>query len=222
MSPGSVLIGRQSAEFTCSHEYGCGDRCVAFYFDHSWIEDFAHEIPGVRSVTIPYVRIPPAQSLAPLIADIHALADGLDRRGGEELALRMAAAAMTFFSPARRQLPDVTPADERRIAAVLRTLDEEIADWLCLDRMAVTIGMSRYHFLRTFQRVTGQTPWQFILSRRLALAARHLTIGRGTVLDAAVASGFSDLSEFTRQFRRQFGITPGVYRRRMSRQNGSV
>ena len=162
------------------------------------------------------MRIPPAQFLAPLIADVQEFAAGSDLVGGEELAFRMAAAALTSL-PARPASSAITPAEERRIAAVLRNLDEEISEPLSLARLAGAAGMSRYYFLRTFQRVTGQTPWRFILSLRLALVARNLTMGRGTVLEAAVASGFSDLSEFTRQFRRHFGVTPGFYRRRKSR-----
>lgn len=215
MSPGSLLLGQQGAQFSCSHEHGCGDRCIAFYFDESWIEDLAHELPGVRSTRVAHVRIPPAQFLAPLIADVQAFAAGLDLVGGEELAFRMAAAALTSFS-VRPTYPANAPAEEKRIAAVLRNLDEEIAEPLSLARLAGAAGMSRYYFLRTFKRVTGQTPWRFILSRRLALVARNLAMRRGTVLDAAVASGFNDLSEFTRQFRRHFGVTPGLYRRRKS------
>jgi len=210
LSAGSLLIGQQSSEFSCSHEYSCGDRCISFTFDESWVEDFVRELPGVRSARISHVRVPPVQSLVGLIADVQALADGFDIQGSEELAMRMAATAMTF-SQAGPKLPDATRADERRIAAVLRNLEEEAAYPLSLDRLAGTAGMSTYHFLRVFQRVTGQTPWRFILSRRLALAARHLAEGRGTVLEAAVASGFTDLSEFTRQFRRHIGVTPGVY-----------
>jgi AraC-like DNA-binding protein len=100
---------------------------------------------------------------------------------------------------------------------VLRNLDEEISQPLSLAGLASAAGLSRYYFLRAFQRVTGQTPWRFILSQRLALAARNLATDSGTVLDAALASGFSDLSEFSRQFRRHFDVTPGVYRRRKSR-----
>ena len=59
-------------------------------------------------------------------------------------------------------------------------------------------------------------PWRLILARRLALAARHLQAGEGTVLTAATAAGFGDLSEFTRQFRQHFGITPGVYSRALN------
>jgi AraC family transcriptional regulator len=215
MSSGSLLLGQQGAQFSCSHEHGCGDRCIAFYFDESWIEDLARELPAVRSTRISQVRIPPAQSLAPLIADIQTFVSGTDLVDSEELALRMAAVALTSGNGPASQA--ATPAEERRISAVLRNLDEKISEPLSLARLSGAAGMGRYHFLRAFQRVTGQTPWRFILSQRLALAARNLTTESGTVLDAALASGFGDLSEFTRRFQRHFGVTPGVYRRRKSR-----
>lgn len=216
LSPGSILLGPQSAQFSCSHEHTRGDRCICFYFDQAWIENVVSETPGLRSTSISHICIPPAQSLAPLIADVQAVADGLDGVAGEELAFRMAAVALTF-SPGEQALPYATPADEKRIAAVVSRLDEEISGPLSLDSLASIAGMSRYHFLRVFQRVTGQTPWRFILSRRLTLAGHQLATGNGTVLNAAVASGFTDLSEFTRQFRRYFGVTPGIYRGRITR-----
>ena len=118
----------------------------------------------------------------------------------------MAAAVMTF-SPRKSALPAVTPAEERRIAGVLRTLDEDFAGPLSLESLAGEAGMSRYHFLRTFQRVTGQTPWRYILSRRLTHAGHDLVAGGRSVLESSTAAGFMDLSEFNRQFHRYFGVT---------------
>ncbi len=210
LSPGSLLLGRRRAQFCCSHDYGCGDRCIAFYFDDEWIEDFARELPGVTSTRLPGVRIPSAQSLARLIADVQALADGRNPGGEEELALRMAEAALVSCPEGPPRI-DVTPSDERRIAAALKIIEQNIAEPLSLARLASAVSLSRYHFLRTFVRTTGQTPWQYVLSRRLPLAGRYLSSGSATVLDAALASGFTDLSEFTRRFRLHFGVTPGVY-----------
>ena len=214
MSSGSLLLGQQGAQFSCSHEHGFGDRCVAFYFDESLIQELVRELPAVRSSRISQVRIPPAESTAPLIADIQKFVGGADLCDSEELALRMAAAALTSGDGPTTQA--ATPAEERRVSAVLRYLDENISERLSLAGLSGAASMGRYQFLRAFRRVTGQTPWRFILSRRLALAACNLATGSGSVLDAALASGFSDLSEFTRRFRRYFGVTPGVYRRRKS------
>jgi len=47
-------------------------------------------------------------------------------------------------------------------------------------------------------------------ANRSALAAENLLTTSGRVLDVALASGFGDLSKFTRRFRLRFGVTPGV------------
>jgi AraC family transcriptional regulator len=72
--------------------------------------------------------------------------------------------------------------------------------------------MSPWHFLRTFRRVAGVTPHQFILTRRLHHAAVRLRTSDAPVVDIALESGFGDLSTFNRQFRRTIGTTPSRYR----------
>lgn len=213
MSAGSLLVGREGAAFCCSHEHNYGDRCVAFYLDGWWIEDLARELCGVTSTQVAAVRIPPAQSLAPLISAVQTLGDSGSTEQAEELALRMAAAALTFSSATPAHFVS-SPSDEKKMMAAVRLIEQEITAPLSLAHIASAVGMSRYHFLRAFRRITGQTPWQFLLSRRLTLAARHLSKGSISVVDAALLSGFTDLSEFNRRFRLHFGITPGSYRRR--------
>ena len=213
MSPGSLLLGQQGAGFCCSHEHGKGDRCVAFYFDNVWIEKFADELPGVKSIRLPFHRIPPAQTFSPLLAEIRALANGKNPDAGEELALRMAGTALRFVCGSQ-DIKGNNPRDEQRVTEALKIIETRLTEPLSISSLASAVDMSRYHFLRTFQRVTGEAPWRYILSRRLALAAENLLMTSGRVLDVALASGFGDLSEFMRRFRLRFGITPGVYRKR--------
>jgi AraC family transcriptional regulator len=72
--------------------------------------------------------------------------------------------------------------------------------------------MSPYHFLRTFRRVAGMTPHQFILRTRLQDAAVRLRQSSQTILDIALDAGFADLSTFNRRFRSIMGMTPRAYR----------
>ena len=63
---------------------------------------------------------------------------------------------------------------------------------------------------------TGETPVQYIRNQRLDLAAERLAKlqggSRASVLDTALAVGFSDVSHFSRSFSRRFGCSPGRYR----------
>jgi len=81
-----------------------------------------------------------------------------------------------------------------------------------LANLASLAGLSRYHFLRTFKRVTGITPHQWILRARLREAARRIATSREPITEIALDTGFEDLSNFIRSFRAEFGISPRKYR----------
>jgi AraC family transcriptional regulator len=81
-----------------------------------------------------------------------------------------------------------------------------------LKEMAAVAGMSKYHFLRVFRRLTGMTPHQYLISVRLRRAALALASSRRPVIAIALDAGFGDLSTFNRRFRTTFGLTPTRYR----------
>jgi AraC family transcriptional regulator len=212
MAPGSLLLGQQGSCFCCTHDHGVGDRCVAFYFDPGLIEEFAGEIPNVSRTRFEMHRVPPLQALVPLFSDVRTLADGRDASAGEELALRMAGAALRLASSGRDL--KVNGRDERRITQALRVIEQRLTEPLSIATLAKEVGMSRYHFLRTFHRTIGETPYRYILNRRLVSVAECLSSTSESVLDVALACGFGDLSEFARRFRATFGVTPAMYRQR--------
>jgi AraC family transcriptional regulator len=103
---------------------------------------------------------------------------------------------------------------EPRVTHVLRLLDRSPQGSFTLDEMAQDAGLSPYHFLRTFERLTGVTPHQYVLRARLRQAALRLVSGRDKIVDVALDCGFGDLSNFNRAFRAEFGLTPRAYRLR--------
>ena len=74
-------------------------------------------------------------------------------------------------------------------------------------------GVSAYHFLRSFARVLGVTPHQYLVRSRLRHAARLLAERDRPITDIAFAVGFADLSNFVRSFRRAAGVSPRGFRR---------
>jgi AraC-like DNA-binding protein len=78
--------------------------------------------------------------------------------------------------------------------------------------MATMAGLSRYQLLRRFETVYGLPPHAWLLRQR-AERARALIRDGSSLADAAASSGFSDQSHMTRIFVRQFGFTPGAWRR---------
>jgi AraC family transcriptional regulator len=110
-----------------------------------------------------------------------------------------------------------TTQDERRISMALRLMEERFREPLTLENLATFAGLSPYHFLRTFKRVAGITPHQFLLRRRLREAALLLRTTNLSVIETALEAGFGDLSHFNHAFRFAFGSTPTKWRNKRRR-----
>jgi AraC family transcriptional regulator len=84
---------------------------------------------------------------------------------------------------------------------------------LRLSELAREAGMSASHFIRSFRRSTGKTPYQFLLHRRVERARSLMGDHRISLAEVAAGSGFADQHHFARVFRRITGLTPSSYRR---------
>src|SRR5262249_14548981 len=80
--------------------------------------------------------------------------------------------------------------------------------------LASAAGLSNRQFQRRFTDDLGLSPARFYLQLRLKHAQMLLQQSTGSILDVALECGFADPSHFTRQYRLQFGETPGHARRR--------
>jgi len=208
MSSGALLLGSLGRSFECSHPHGEGDRCLSFQFDQDLFERLARDA-GSRRATLHRDRLPPLRELAPLTARI---ATALDRRASfEEIGLELAAAVIQLDGDTPRDAATAS-RDRMRIASVMPHLEAHVAEPHTLANLASLTGLSRYHFLRTFKRVTGITPHQWILRARLRQAARRIATSREPITEIALDVGFDDLSNFIRSFRTEFEISPRKYR----------
>jgi AraC family transcriptional regulator len=208
LAPGSLLLGNVEKCFECGHDHSHGDRCLSFHFDPAVIESVAAAAPGVRSTQFAAAYLPPLVDLAPVLVELEIADPGRM----EEIALHLVGRTLSLLSD--RAPPAATPTyrDEQRIAAALDRIGRDADQTLTLDGLATGVGMSRYHFLRTFRRIVGLTPHQFLLRTRLHAAAVALRRTPRPVLDIAMDAGFGDLSTFNRQFRAAMGASPRAYR----------
>ena len=101
---------------------------------------------------------------------------------------------------------------ERDLLTLLRALRRRLDADVSLDALSAHAGWSPFHLHRAFTRMVGETPKQYTLRLRLEGAAAKLLASDDSVLEVALASGFSSHEVFTRAFRRHFGRTPAEYR----------
>ncbi len=212
LTPGALLLGNHKACFECGHEHGAGDRCISFQFTPDLFETIVRDVPGSRCTTFATNRIAPLTVLTKLFAAVEYGARFAPQAQLEETALRLAGAALTLSGGEKPQVSTATVRDEARISRAVRTIEQNYAEPLDLSRLAAHAQLSRYHFLRLFRTIAGATPYQYLIRTRFRAAARGLAERGTSILDVALACGFQDLSEFTRGFRRSFGLTPSAYR----------
>lgn len=108
-------------------------------------------------------------------------------------------------------------ADDRdeefaRIADLVRYVKSHLDQPLRVSELAESYGMSTYQLDSRCRDVFGSTAAQLILRLRMESASTMLINGQSPIIEIALSVGYSDQSTFTRQFRKTFGVSPGVYR----------
>lgn len=99
-----------------------------------------------------------------------------------------------------------------RIADFVRYVKTHLDQPLRVSESAERYGMSPYQLDSRCRNVFGSTAAQLILRLRMESASTMLANGQSPIMEIALAVGYSDQSTFTRQFRKTFGVSPGVYR----------
>ncbi len=216
LTPGSVLLGNPGQAFECGHDHAAGDRCVAFRYTSEYFEGIVGAVASTGRLDLPVARLPPLRELAGLVASgISASLGGGTTGSWEELGVQLAVASYRAASREPRGGSTGPAGAEARVTRVIRMLERDRTGGGGLSQMAETAGLSPYHFLRTFQRLTGSTPHQYLMRQRLRHAAVRLATEPARVIDIALGSGFGDLSNFNRAFRTEFGAAPLGYRRQV-------
>jgi AraC family transcriptional regulator len=213
LSPGAVLLGNAGTCFTCGHDHGEGDRCIAFHFEPGFFQDTA-AAAGSRRDTFEHNSLPALRRLAPFAARAAIAAAG-GQVSFEELGLELAAATLEDTGP--KHPLRTSPHDEKRVADVIGYLGEHFSEPCTLGDLARRTGLSPYHFLRIFRATTGLTPHQHLLRARLRAGAAWLAQTKMPVTEVALGTGFQDLSNFTRSFRAEYDLSPTQYRNRSKR-----
>ncbi len=156
----------------------------------------------------------------------------------EEICWREAPQAARIFEELRA-IPDRMPSTELSLCSrlfellsvlsaqdppahtsrdyVTRTADYIRANYalpISIESIASMLGIDRRYLSRIFLRETGVTPKEFLVRVRLSRAAELLEGASCTVTETARSVGYEDVYNFSKIFKKKFGISPAFYRQR--------
>jgi AraC-like DNA-binding protein len=210
--PGALLLGNSGGCFECSHAHGIGDRCISLNVRDDLFGEIAAAAASTSRFRFSAPCLPPSPTALPVIALMEGLSSMAPSLRSEEFALGLIERVVAATADQERRAASPSPREARRVVEAIRLVEADAPRPVRLKDLAVSAGMSKYHFLRVFRRLTGMTPFQYLLSARMRRAALDLASSRRPVLAIALDSGFGDLSTFNHRFRATFGRTPTQYR----------
>ena len=93
-------------------------------------------------------------------------------------------------------------------------MDREYAQPLDVAKLAQTALMSQAHFSRSFRAAYGETPYSYLMTRRIERAEALLRSGELSVTEVCLEVGCTSLGSFSARFTELVGETPTAYRNR--------
>jgi len=105
-------------------------------------------------------------------------------------------------------------AELRLLRQARDRMDREYAQPLDVPALASTALMSPAHFSRRFRAAYSETPYSYLMTRRIERAKALLRLGNLSVTDVCFAVGCTSLGSFSARFTELVGETPSAYRAR--------
>ena len=115
-------------------------------------------------------------------------------------------------APLPTQRPDSRGLPSRLVRRIQEYIDTHLYEPLNNKDLAIKLGFSNSHFVRSFHRAVGVSPHEYVMQRRIARAQELLLQTDSRLVDIALATGFSDQSHFCRRFHQLTGLPPRAFR----------
>ena len=103
--------------------------------------------------------------------------------------------------------------DLKLLRAVRDRIDREYAKPLDVEQLARGVHISAGHLSREFKRAYGESPYSYLMTRRIERAMALLRAGDMSVTEVCFAVGSSSLGTFSTRFTELVGVPPSVYGR---------
>lgn len=101
-------------------------------------------------------------------------------------------------------------------------MDREFALPLNVDALAKDVHMSAGHLSRSFKAAYGESPYSYLMTRRIERAMALFRRGDVSVTDVCFTVGFSSLGTFSTRFTELVGMSPSAYRGRAEESDGEL
>ena len=213
MEKGCAFLTEQGRLHKYSHLRGApADTVLSVRFSTPLLQCMREELPAIRFAKLESF-LGPRNDLRFLRWRLDRLPQECRDLASDEWVIDLVVATyLNTPQAASQNLSDIQLAwYAERIEAAREQLVNRFADQHRLRALARSVGMSTFQFARVFRALVGFPPHLYLLNLRYQAALQMLREG-ASVTEACFHSGFSNLSHFTREFKRRFGHRPSSVR----------
>jgi AraC-like DNA-binding protein len=200
---GGVAAGEADAVFLCG----------AYWLEHGRPHPYLRSLPGVMAVSPDYGRDQRLRAIVGLLeAEVSEAApgDGVSRPALLDLLLTQ------LLRDWLARHPDESGLGDPAVAAAVRLIRERPGEAWTVEQLSEHAGVARREFTRRFTQAAGAPPRAYVTRTRLALGARLLRESDAPLAAIARRVGYSTEFAFGGAFRREYGVSPGRFRKQDS------
>jgi AraC family transcriptional regulator len=214
---GSIGMTAPGEEVTLRWRGQAAHSTLQLHIPAATLRACAEELYGGRTLEMPHALA----NDDPLLRNVMlCLADGL-QRGFPDLYAESAAQFITTHLLVRHggaRAPGEPSRDVLRMQRVHDYMQAHVGKPLTLVELGKVACVSRFHLIRMFKQVYGETPHQRLVKLRMEEASRRLRSTEEDIGKIAADCGFASPAHFAATFRRRMGMTPGAYRGQRGRE----
>ena len=138
------------------------------------------------------------------------------RGDSPQLDMLLRSEIMRFFWLLETEAKDAIVHTDSVIRPALEYIAEHYSECITISRLAAAVHLSESYFMNRFKEYVGLSAIEYISHFRIEKACKELAGTKKSVMEIAFECGFSNLSNFNRQFRRIAGCSPTEYRKRQA------
>lgn len=129
------------------------------------------------------------------------------------LGIEIAVMLLREFKSTLKKYPSYSCNRETYIQKAIEYMNVFFSSNITIEDICKEINISPFYFIRTFKQKTGISPHQYLLNIRIKKAKELLKIKQYSITEAAMMSGFVNLSHFSNTFKIATGTSPSEYRK---------
>ena len=106
--------------------------------------------------------------------------------------------------------------DRERINRIILFIEKNYMNKISLNDISATVCMSPSALSRYFKKKTGYNIWEYLNNYRIGVAAHKIVKTDECIYNICYSSGFNNVSNFNREFKKRFGVSPGEYKKMLA------